>query len=136
MNEVLSHDIKLLGLVMPDNEEFCSYFTELPVHFKKCENFRELYRLKKRKKLDTKDNIEIFEGLDVLIHVESENRYYYRTLKHYSNMNNHLKFFKDGNLYILKDDLRQKDEPEPDEIIETTNVIIPETNEDKSELIF
>jgi hypothetical protein len=129
MNEVLTHDMKLLGLKMPYEDEMCSYFEELPDHFTKCINFRDLYRLKKHKRNDLKENIEIFLGLDILIHVKSENRYYYRTLKEYSNMNNLLKFFKDGNLYILKDELRQKEEPEPVEepvkdIIEDKDVLI------------
>jgi hypothetical protein len=113
MNEILTHDIKLLGLVMPEGEELGSYFTELPEYFTKCIDFRDLYRLKPRKRNDTKDNLEIFTGMDILIHVASENRYYYRTLKEYSDMNKLLKFFKDENLYILKDEYRVKEE-EPD----------------------
>jgi hypothetical protein len=135
MDNILAHDIKLLGLICPNGDEFCSYFTELPEHFTKCTDFRILYRLKKHKRIDSKDNLEIFEGLDVLIHVQSEGRYYYRTLKHYSNMNNHLKFFKDGNLYILKDDLRQKEEPESDDIPESSN-LTTNVDKDETELIF
>ena len=81
MNEVLSHDMKLLGLHMPYGDDpetpiLCSYFDELPDHFTKCLNFRDLYRLQKHKRSGNKDNLEIFEGLDVLIHVQSESRYY------------------------------------------------------------
>lgn len=121
MNEILTHDIKLLGLICPnakDEEDplFCSYFKELPVHFTKCINFRSLYRLKKRKQKDSKDNLEIYEELDIIIHDPYAKKYFYRTLKHYTDMNKMLKYFKDGNLYILKDEYQVKEEPEPDEI--------------------
>lgn len=116
---------------MPEGDESCSYFTELPDHFTKCNNFRILYHLKKHKRSDNKNNLEIFEGLDVLIHVQSEKRYYYRTLKHYTDMNNMLKFFKDGNLYVLKDELRQKEEVESEQ--STTEEKHPNDN---VELIF
>lgn len=115
MNEILTHDIKLLGLIMPEGDEFCSYFKELPVHFTKCVDFRSLYRLKKRKQKDSKDNLEIYEGLDVVIHDPYAKKYFYRTLKHYTDMNKMLKYFKDGNLYILKDEYQVKEEPEPEE---------------------
>jgi hypothetical protein len=131
MNEILTHEMKLLGLVMPEGDEFCSYFTELPIHFKKCENFRELYRLKKYKRLDAKDNLEKFVGLDLIIHDQGAKKYFYKTLKEYSDMNKLLKYFKDGNLYILKDELRQKEDIEPEQmVIEEKN-----TNED-IELLF
>lgn len=122
MNEILTHDIKLLGLICPyskefeDDPEFGSYFKELPEHFIKCDNFRKLYRLKKRKRSESKDNLEVHLGLDVLIHDPYVKKYFYRTLKHYTDMNKMLKYFKDGNLYILKDEYQVKEEPEPDEI--------------------
>lgn len=118
MNEILTHDIKLLGLKMPYEDENASYFEELPVHFTKCDNFRKLYRLKKRKQKDTKENLEIYEGLDIVIHDQYAKKYFYRTLKYYTNMNNMLKYFKDGNLYILKDEYQVKEEPEVDDIPE------------------
>lgn len=131
MDNILTHDMKLLGLICPNGDEFCSYFTELPVHFTKCIDFGILYHLKKRKRSENKDNLEIFEGLDVLIHVQSEGRYYYRTLKPYTDMNKMLKFFKDGNLYILKDELRQKEE------VESEQPVIEEKHpNDDVELIF
>jgi hypothetical protein len=130
MNEILTHDIKLLGLIMPNGDELASYFQELPEHFTKCVDFRDMYRLKYRKRNDTKDNLEIATGMDILIHVASENRYYYRTLKEYSDMNKLLKFFQDGNLYILKDEFRVKEE-EP-AITEPVPEAEKETEEDIS----
>jgi hypothetical protein len=106
---------------MPEGEELGSYFQELPEHFTKCVDFRDLYKLKVRKRNDTKDNLEINEGMDILIHAQSENRYYYRTLKSYSNMNTLLKYFRDSNLYILKDEYRIKEEePALDEPVPET----------------
>lgn len=116
---------------MPEGEEMCSYFNELPEHFTKCLDFRDLYKLKARKRNDTKDNLEIFLGMDILIHAKSENRYYYRTIKEYSNMNNLLKFFKDGNLYILKDEYRVKEEePAIDEPVPETKKEAEEKDEE------
>ena len=119
MNEILAHDIKLLGLKMPYGDEFCSYFEELPVHFTKCDDFGKLYRLKKRKRNESKDNLEIYEGLDVIIYDYQVKKYFYRTLKYYTDMNRMLTFFKDGNLYILKDEYQIKEDPES---IETPDV--------------
>lgn len=135
MNEILSHDIKLLGLIMPDGDEFCSYFKELPEHFTLCENFRDLYRLKSRKRKESKENLEINLGMDVLIHDRRAKKYYYRTLKEYSNMNNMLKYFTDKNLYILKDEFRPKEEPETDEVPESSD-IKSSIIEDDTQLIF
>jgi hypothetical protein len=139
MNEILTHDIKLLGLKMPNGDEMASYFDELPVHFTKCDSFRKLYRLKKRKRNESKDNLEIYEGLDVIIHDPYAKKYFYRTLKHYTDMNKMLKYYKDGNLYILKEEYQVKEEPEDDEIPELgpkKDLVKPIVDNDEEALIF
>jgi hypothetical protein len=136
MNEILTHDIKLLGLKMPNGDEMVSYFDELPVHFTKCDNFRKLYRLKKRKQKDSKENLEIYEGLDVIIHDPYAKKYFYRTFKYYTDMNKMLKYYKDGNLYILKDEYQVKEEPVVDEIPEPENKKTEIIDNDEEALIF
>jgi hypothetical protein len=126
----LSHDIKLLGLIMPDGDEVGSYFKELPEHFTKCINFRSLYRLKKRKRTDSKENLEINEGMDIVIHDPGAQKYFYKVLHHMNDMNKMLKYFKDGNLYILKDEYLPKEEAE-----EVDLPPAPEKKDD-TELIF
>jgi hypothetical protein len=134
MNEILTHDMKFLGLICPNADDetdplFGSYFESLPDHFVKCLEFGNLYRLKKRKQKDVKENLEIFSGLDILIHDPQVNKYFYRVLQPYTNMNKMLKYFKDGNLYILKEELRPKEEPETEQVTE-------EKDEEEDALIF
>ena len=114
---------------MPYAKEFpediltCSYFKDIPEHFVLCSDFAKLYRLKKRKRVETKDNLEIRTGMDVIIHDPQAKKYFYRTLQDYTDMNKMLKYFQDNNLYILKDELRTVDvieEEKEDSITESS----------------
>ena len=116
MTDILNHEMKLLGLIMPHGDEFCSYFNELPEHFTKCIDFRDFYRLKPGKRKESKENLEIASGLDYIIHDPYAKKYFYKVLQDYNDMKKLFRYYNDGNLYILKDELRVKEE-EPEDII-------------------
>lgn len=126
----LLDEIKLFGLIMPYEEEICSYFTELPQYFTLCNDFRDLYRLKKGKRRDSKENLEINTGMDILIHDPYAKKYFYRTLKSYTNMARLFRYYNDFNLYILKEEHRIIEELQEEE---KPDVII---TDDKTQLLF
>ena len=117
----LDNVVRLFGLKMPYGDEFCSYFESLPEHWELCEDFRDFYRLKKGKRAFKKENYELNEDLEYLIYSPSSNMYYYRKIREYTNVKRLYQYFKDGNLYIYKKDIRDKVDYEIKEETETVN---------------
>lgn len=99
-------NMKLLGLKMPYGDEFCSYFESLPPSFEKCIDFRDFYRIKKGKRNYIKENLEPNFEMEYIVYSPTSKMYYYKKVQEYNDMNTIFNYFKDGNLYILKDQLR------------------------------
>jgi len=69
----------------------------------------ELLQLKRGKKKWTGNNVEIRDGLPLLIYSPSSNRYWYRILQADHDLNVLRRYIKDGNLFILfNDEWREK----------------------------
>lgn len=68
----------------------------------------DLLQLKKGKKKWTGSNVELRDGLPLLIYSPSSDRYWYRVLRHDHDMSEYRKYIKDGNLYIYWSEHWQK----------------------------
>lgn len=81
------------------------YLTELPAHYIKMPDLWQLFVLIDPTKGRIKDNIKIRNGITLLIYDPYVKEYYPRYLCDHSDREALYKYFKDGNLYINKDDL-------------------------------
>ena len=72
--------IGLIGLKMPYGDHVCSFFPELPDLFKQCEDFSGFYRIKKGKRVATKENLEPSYGTHYLVFSPYSKKYFYSFL--------------------------------------------------------
>jgi hypothetical protein len=126
----LSKDMKLLGLVMPEGDFFCSYFETLPEYFTQCLDMRDFYRLKKGKRVENPDNLEFNIGFEYLIRDPYAKKYFYRIMHEETNIKQIHVYFKDKNIFVLKDKYRANTPASP---TKETNT---DEEDDKTELIF
>jgi len=101
--ETIPDYIALIGLKMPYGDHVCSYFDKLPDTFKLCTNFAGFYRLKEKKKVATKENLEPSYGTHYLVYSSYSEQYQYAFVSEHTNMNKLFKYFNDRNLYIFKE---------------------------------
>ena len=94
--------IALIGLKMPGGDHVLAHFNELPDTFELCTDFRQFYRLKKGKRVASKENLEPVYGTHYLVYSPYSKVYWYRFIRERTNMNKLFKFFNDRNLYIFK----------------------------------
>ncbi len=111
--------IALIGLKMPYGDHVNAYFNSLPDTFKLSEDFTHFYRLKPKKRVATKDNLEPCYGLHYLVFSDYLNRYWYGFISEHTNMNKLLRYFNDRNLYIFKnrEEFDQKEKAIDDECL-------------------
>ena len=121
MNDIVKTNMHLLGLKMPYGDYFCSYFEQLPESFTKCLDFRDFYKLKKNKRKFTKNNIKMVIGMEYILYSRTSNKYYYKKIFSFTNTNRLFKYFRDGNIYILKELVP---EIKKEKILDETNSLV------------
>lgn len=103
----LQHDLSLIGM-KKDKTTDILYFDKLPESFIQCTDFTNLFKLKKGKRTKTKENMEVVEGMEVIIYSPTSELYYYKILHEFSNMWNLLAYFKDKNLYVYTKEIQEE----------------------------
>lgn len=91
-----------MGLILRTEHDL-KYLTKLPsrgVSQVKSLLGVDLLQLKKGKKKWTGSNLELRDGLPLLIYSPSSDRYWYRVLRKDHDLKEYIKYIKDGNLYI------------------------------------
>jgi hypothetical protein len=88
-----------------ENENGIKYYPELPNDFIKLPSFKELFKTNNNDKVLTTENAELRIDLELILFNPQTNEYYPRWIHHASDKEQLFKYYKDGNLYINKNDL-------------------------------
>jgi len=85
-----------------ENEHGFKYYDKKPEEFVRCTDIKDFLKLKGKFRAWRKENIEIKRGVPYLIHNPYTGVWWYRETHKHTNIRSLNLYFKDENVYILK----------------------------------